>query len=348
MFRKCRLQKRVGRTIFEIIAKMEEKERSVEQLLLDEQFLAWYNADDAQAVASWEAKMQADPELLQLSAEARLFLNQIYIQEKGLPAEQTAAAQQKFQEQLEAARPAQVRRFSWFRVAAAAALVLVLAAVGWWRWQAGSSLEEYKIAFGETRDFVLPDGTRLKANANSSIKFAEKFDEARREVWVEGEAFLDVQHLANHTPFVVHTSGYEVHVKGTRFNVLARGDRQQVLLAEGAVELKINGSEATETMKPGDWYLITNNGIEKKQSDGRAILAWTDQQLIFEKTALAEVAQRIQDHYGIAVSVDPALETKEVSGIFPNNDLRILLETLGSSRDFDVQQGTDGLRFTKK
>lgn len=348
MFRKCRLQKRVRRTIFEIIAKMEEKERSVEQLLLDEQFLAWYNADDAQAVAAWEAKMQADPELLQLSAEARLFLNQIYIQEKGLAAGQTAAAQQKFQAQLDAAPPAPVRRFPWFRMAAAAALVLALATVGWWRWQGGTTLQEYQIAFGETRDFTLPDGSRLKANANSSIKFPEKFDDARRELWVEGEAYLEVQHLANHTPFVVHTSGYDVHVKGTKFNVLARGDRQQVMLAEGAVELTINGSEATETMKPGDWCLISKDGIEKKQSDGRAILAWTEQQLIFEKTALAEVAQRIRDHYGIAVAVDPTIATKEVSGIFPNNDLSVLLETLGSSRDFDLQQETDGLRFTKK
>lgn len=325
---------------------MEEKIRSVEQLVVDEQFLAWYKAENQEAVSAWEAKMAADPSLSVLSGEARVFLNQLRIAEKGLDADQLARANNLFQQTLANSRPAPVRRLFW-RWVAAAVLVLGIGTAAWWFTRSGANWQELATNYGETNELTLPDGSHIQLNANSKLKYPDKFNSQSREVWIEGEAFLDVAKTASKTPFIVHTNGYDITVKGTRFNVLARGDRQQVLLTEGAIDLNVQDG-ATESMQPGDWMIITGKAIEKRQTDGRAVLAWREKQLIFEKATLSEVAERIEEYYGFAVSIDNGLEAKIVSGIFPNNDLDILIETMSASGEFSLVRDNSTLRFSKK
>lgn len=333
--------------IWYLQAIMEENLRSVEQLVTDEQFLAWYKSEDQEAVNAWEARMQADPSLSQLSGEARRFLDRILIPEKGLDATQIEAAKQKFERALAQNKPTPVRRI-FLRWAAAAILILSIGATAWWFTQKTDiHYLELATGFGETRELQLPDGSLIQLNADTKLRYPENFVSGPREVWVDGEAFLEVKKTDTKELFVVHTQGYDITVKGTRFNVLAREGRQQVLLTEGAIDLDIKG-RATESLQPGDWIIIHAEGIEKKQADGKALLAWKEKQLMFEKTPLSEVAQRIQEYYGLEVKVDKGLEQKAVSGIFPNNDLDILLNTLSASGEFALTREGSLLRFTKK
>lgn len=65
---------------------------------------------------------------------------------------------------------------------------------------------------------MLPDGTTVWLNAGSRIFFDKDFAGATREIKLEGEAYFDV--VKNpHRPFIVHTSGIDIKVLGTVFNV---------------------------------------------------------------------------------------------------------------------------------
>lgn len=65
---------------------------------------------------------------------------------------------------------------------------------------------------------MLPDGTTVWLNAGSKLFYEGDFKGATREVRLEGEAFFDVTKDARH-PFIVHTSGIDIKVLGTAFNV---------------------------------------------------------------------------------------------------------------------------------
>lgn len=67
---------------------------------------------------------------------------------------------------------------------------------------------------------MLPDGTTVWLNAGSKLFYGGDFKGATREVKLEGEAFFDVVKDAEH-PFIVHTSGIDIRVLGTAFNVKA-------------------------------------------------------------------------------------------------------------------------------
>lgn len=65
---------------------------------------------------------------------------------------------------------------------------------------------------------LLPDGTTVWLNAGSKLYYENDFTGTTREVRLDGEAFFDVVKQAER-PFIVHTSGIDIKVLGTAFNV---------------------------------------------------------------------------------------------------------------------------------
>jgi transmembrane sensor len=104
----------------------------------------------------------------------------------------------------------------------AAAVSLTLMAFGWFVFKTQfSNPEMIQVATtNNTREATLPDGTKVFLNYNSRIRYPENFNEAKRSVALEGEAFFDVKRDVTH-PFVIDANGTRVQVLGTSFNVKA-------------------------------------------------------------------------------------------------------------------------------
>jgi ferric-dicitrate binding protein FerR (iron transport regulator) len=327
---------------------MEYQESRVEALLLDEQFLAWYKRMDASAIADWEKKMEADPALRADTAAAVKVMDQLLLTEKAIDQDHKAQAIAAFRAQLNQAQSGQVVQMSRWRTmrkwVAVAALLVFAAGIWWWQFGSSPAYKEIFTQFGETRQVQLPDGSIAMLNANTKLRYTD----GSREVWIKGEAFLEVAKTVDKAKFTVHTDGYDVVVHGTRFNVLDRGDgRQGVMLEEGAVELKARGHEPVQ-MQPGEWIQLRNGKLDKSMTDGKAQLAWKDHKLFFEKTLLPEVAAIIAEHYGVQVQVEPALDQTAVSGIFPNDNLDILVQTLETAQGFRIERTKNILHLYKK
>ena len=104
---------------------------------------------------------------------------------------------------------------------AAAVIALLVMAYGWYLFQnekaAATTLQV--ATTNNTTEKILPDGTKVFLNYNSSLTYPETFGEIRT-VSLKGEAFFDVKPDASH-PFVIEANGTEVKVLGTSFNVKA-------------------------------------------------------------------------------------------------------------------------------
>jgi transmembrane sensor len=75
-------------------------------------------------------------------------------------------------------------------------------------------------ANGQTVNFTLADGTKIWLNAGSKLTYPETFRGEKREIKLEGEAFLDVAHDPAQA-FIVHTGQVSTQVLGTSFNIKA-------------------------------------------------------------------------------------------------------------------------------
>ena len=103
-------------------------------------------------------------------------------------------------------------------------------------------MREVIIKNKELKEITLSDGTKVKLDAGSSIKFPDKFEDDKREVFLNGEAYFKVTSDLQ-TPFIVHTNQAEITVLGTKFNVRAwdQTHKVAVVVVDGKVSLRPEG-----------------------------------------------------------------------------------------------------------
>ncbi len=299
----------------------------VEDIIADESFQGWYFGTDKDKADAWEAYLAANPSLASLATEARQLMDSLSVKEKEVSEQQHNSAHERLMQSIAKAPVVGMsRRRLWYWAAAA---VILLSAGSIALWNLKTEPELVQTAYGELREQRLPDGSKVMLNANSEITYSEGWEKgAEREVWIKGEAFFQVQKTPSKTRFVVHADQFDVIVTGTQFNVVNRHDKTNVMLTEGSVTLKTkDGKEIF--MQPGDFVEITNQQPEKKNVVQENVLAWRDKKLYFDNTPLRQAAKKIEEHYGVTITLtDEATANRTLSGILSNDNLDVLLEAL--------------------
>src|SRR5690606_19817681 len=121
--------------------------------------------------------------------------------------------------------------------------------------------------FSEVRTDTLSDGWIITLNRNSVLKFAEKYNEEKREVELQDEAFFNVHHNPEKR-FIVHVNNIHVRVTGTYFNVKSRDERTEVIVESGSVEVK--KKQVIIRLKPQETVISASADaglVKEKQSD---------------------------------------------------------------------------------
>ena len=239
-------------------------------------------------------------------------------------------------------RPMAKRGFiSRRRFSAAAAVALLLLATTTWFLIRGADPTTYQTAYGETQTVTLPDGSVATLNAHSRLTLSDDF-ETRREVWLEGEAFFEVEKARDKAQksikFVVHTDRLRVEVLGTSFNVQDWDEKTQVVLTTGKVQLTSATHEAV-TMEPGELAEVTETSqtIRKKVVDPDRYSAWTNNRLRCDDTPLAEIATVIERRFGKRVVFQQVgLRKVAVTGTMPLHSLLLLTEVLEASLSITI------------
>jgi len=234
-----------------------------------------------------------------------------------------------------------VRRLPWLRASlAAASLVLVLVGI----WYVGNRtgtpvMSQEKTSYGEIKTILLPDSSIVMLNGNSSLRMLQQWGPGdNREVWLEGEAYFQVQkqHAAR-KGFVVHTKQVDVEVLGTRFNVNTRRQQSIVSLEEGKVRLSVHGEvsvvnkDSAIVMRPGETVVVDASSAPKLNEDRNvtAHSGWTKNEFHFDNTSLAEIARLMEDTYGYKMMVaDSSLWKLSVSGDLRASNIQELIKVL--------------------
>ncbi len=178
---------------------------------------------------------------------------------------------------------------------------------------------------------LLPDGTTVWLNAGSKLHYENDFNGSSREVRLEGEAFFDVVKQVDR-PFIVHTSGIDIRVLGTAFNVksypedktvettLYRGlvqvsrqediakkpiqlkPNEKLILPKQAAKEEVKLSEAKTPLAkqtPAS-FIITHIDSTKKESE-RFETAWLYSRLEFRGDSFEELAHKLERWYNVTI-----------------------------------------------
>ncbi|MGF6095292.1 FecR family protein [Pseudomonas sp. 18175] len=238
------------------------------------------------------------------------------------------------------------RRRPWQR-AAAVAMVVVLAGVGWVRgpdaWLHMQA--DYVTQKGEVRTVQLADGSKVELDSDSAIRL--DYDGVQRRVsLIQGSAIFDVAPMVGQEtrPFVVQSAGGQARALGTRFVVTREDDRQAwVGMLEHSVEISLlthpKKGAAERVLKEGQAarYSPQEGIVRMDQFDVERATSWRRGVLIFDRQPLAKVIEQL-NHYrpGRIVLAHSDLGEREVSGVFRLDMLDTALGTL--TQELQVQR----------
>jgi transmembrane sensor len=237
----------------------------------------------------------------------------------------------------------------------AAAVVLLFVAAGIWLGKTNLYYKSYQTSNGEVKRFVLLDGSQVTLNARSKLMVPRwGFGTSAREVVLDGEASFSVRHSPSNQEFIVKTDkDFEVVVLGTEFLVSSRSRDTRVVLNSGRVQVNYKEGESSKqlVMKPGE--LVSFDRLNKptlSQATPFADLSiWQEKRFVFEQTKLVEVAQMLEETYGLKVEINsPGLAQRELMGSFRANNLDELLMTISDLLEINIVREADTVRLTEK
>lgn len=147
------------------------------------------------------------------------------------------------------------------------------------------------------------DGTLAWLNSGTKLVYPKIFATDKREIFVEGEIFLDVQKSTDRA-FVVHAKAFDVEVFGTTFNVSAYSEDSEnsVVLVDGSVG--VTSSTLRQVLTPNQGCFISNGSVRVKVVDTYTYTCWKDGIMKIDGEPLSNMFNRLARHYNIKINHD--------------------------------------------
>ena len=173
-----------------------------------------------------------------------------------------------------------------------------------------TSWTEVVAEYGEKKNVVLPDGSNLWLHNESRILYPDHFSGDKRQVFVSGEVFANINPDKVH-PFVLSASGVNVVVKGTTFNLRAYPGSQnsELTLLEGSVRLEMSRDGVpTGTVDVSAGEIVKadylNNKVSRFAFDPEDYVSWVNSRaLYFNNETLENIIAELKRQFGISVEV---------------------------------------------
>lgn len=338
---------------------------TVEDFVLHQAFVDGVLDPDTESSRYWEGLLEKNPQKKKYAEQARKIVLRMYGNVDSLTAQDKGELWERVQDQIlmEAGHRSEgvrlkedqtVKQKRWigdiivpqaYRVAAILCLAVGLS------WIANlSNLSskktvqpeplayiEHRLPPGMKSTFALPDGSKVVLNAGSTLRYIKDFEVDRRALFLEGEAYFEVQ-KDSLRPFVVYAGNLSTTAIGTSFAISAYvPDSVQVYLLTGkAVVADSLGYEGQVFLEKGETASMGSSGtVFKSTFDEEEVMAWTKGIIIFDKTPISVAIKTLENWYGVTFELqNHAPEGLTVSGKFDSEQLKNILEGLSYSARF--------------
>jgi ferric-dicitrate binding protein FerR (iron transport regulator) len=169
----------------------------------------------------------------------------------------------------------------------------------------------------------LPDDSKVKLNANSSIVFNENDWKENRALKLQGEAFFKV---AKGKKFDVITDDGVISVLGTKFNVKQRKNYFEVICYEGLVAVIRN--EKTVKLKPGYTFQIIDGKLLANEKENTTQPSWLRGESSFKSIPLKYVISEFENQYNLQIDSSNIDTSRLFTGSFTHKNLDLALQSV--------------------
>ncbi|WP_343554936.1 FecR domain-containing protein [Sphingobacterium sp.] len=227
-----------------------------------------------------------------------------------------------------------------------AASLVMLIGLGWLAYQFVTSVPAKKHALlkkvhteaGQRLTVTLSDGSQIVLNGKSELEYPEKFDGQQRLVKLKGEGFFDIAHDES-KPFIVNTDSSFTQVLGTRFNLKAYTDDEQVVLTVERGKVRFGRYDQRDQVvltKGMQGIMEFHKAVRSSEVLPEEATDWKKDTFVIKNESLASVAKRLERRYAVQVNIESqSLRLLTVTGTFTNTNLEDILSSLAFSTGID-------------
>ena len=279
----------------------------VEDFVWDSFFRTWVLTPTRESDAAWNNWLLQNPETRSLVDQAKQIVLSLQINEPHLSDQEINAVVKKtiskINQPLQHREPERIVAVHFYKslVFQLAASFILLILAGWWltsrnsfsQIQKGVAIRE--ILFPANRSVLiekinttskpllvtLEDNSRITLTPGSKLSYPVKFADAKREVYLTGEAFFDIS-KAPERPFLVYANELVTKVLGTSFTIKAYKTSREV-----TVEVKTGRVSVFAKSDPD-----LNSKISKNELAG--VILTPNQKIIFERDQIRMVKTLVE------------------------------------------------------
>lgn len=214
-----------------------------------------------------------------------------------------------------------ISRRTW--VYGIAASVLILLSVGILNIVSTPKPTTISSNVSELKTFVLPDGSEVILNANSTATYLSDDWQDNRKIELEGEAYFKV---AKGKIFTVTTSAGTIEVLGTEFSVQRMNGYFEVKCFEGSV--KVSSLDEVVVLEPKHSYRRIQRQASSRSFFQASLPTWINNITSFKSKQLRYVLMDLANQYGITFEGNATTNQNPISGSFPHDDLEVALKNV--------------------
>lgn len=167
--------------------------------------------------------------------------------------------------------------------------------------------------------YSLPDGSKITLKPGSSIRYSKSFQDRKREIFLEGEAFFDVA-PDSQRPFLVYTNELTARVLGTSFLVKAyKGKKEVIVIVKtGKVSVYENMNDGSREHQPQEEIILTPNQqviydskqkltIKKLVNHPEPVIPQPVFKDSYTNSSVIEILNSLEENFGIEIQYDSAV-----------------------------------------
>lgn len=217
--------------------------------------------------------------------------------------------------------------------------------------------EVHTVAQSAPKTVILPDGSSVRLNASSLLRYPEKFSSKNREVYLDGEAYFDVVKDEKRT-FIVHTDEQQISVLGTQFNVLGYSSDPYTVTTLISGMVRVNTLDENDkfqneiVMHPNQQIKFdkADQKITLTEVDAEEAMSWIKGVYSFKDIPLGEIAKRLERIYNITILIpDEKYRNEKYTGkFFARQDIEEVIQILNFKNQFDYRTSNDTIFLGKR
>jgi ferric-dicitrate binding protein FerR (iron transport regulator) len=210
---------------------------------------------------------------------------------------------------------------------------------------------------GKPNTVNLSDGSVVRLNASTTLRYPSDFSGNIREVYLDGEAYFEVA-KDDDKPFIVRLKQQNITVRGTGFNVEAYHDELYniVTLLEGSVSLESldnNGLKINNiTLEPNQksYFDHTTGKVSVIQVDASLSNTWMQGEYRFKDEPLMLIVKRLENYYDVNIHLDDErLKNIRYTGTFSlKQNIHEVLRVINHEKQFRFRQTGNEIHISNK